>query len=288
MAKRSYQVRDFRSHRRLLSPDSFALGGDLPNSPPIDRISKKAWRTLMSLPDDVSIRTSNDHGALIEELEKMHWALLEITEPPLDRLKEVLLDIQDDLGAANVSALQGFYRQAIASLRTALELSVISCDCETRRAWEDFDGWASGSNMLTFGGACDRLGRIELVRWLEDCLKSQDRDAIFAARSRTAAGGWARRLYAELCNFAQSRPGYSNADQWASNGPVYERTAFLRYARLFTETYALIVLITRIAFGAASLPSSLPLMLSAKRRWAVTARLAHKCFTSAATIAAPK
>jgi hypothetical protein len=40
-------------------------------------------------------------------------------------------------------------------------------------------------------------------------------------------GGFARRLYKDLCNYAHSRPGFTDGDIRKSNGPIYVEDAFM-------------------------------------------------------------
>jgi hypothetical protein len=54
---------DFRAIRIVLEPDDFALSSGEPDPPPSDLIDENIWHGIMTLPDDVSVRTSNHYGS---------------------------------------------------------------------------------------------------------------------------------------------------------------------------------------------------------------------------------
>src|SRR5262245_43794058 len=101
--RRSWVLRDFRIQRITLKPEDFALGGNRPEPPPSDRIRKEVWTSVMALPDDVAVRTTNHHGSALARLNAMRWAFLDVLDDPLDRFSEVLMDVGDEFEAALVS-----------------------------------------------------------------------------------------------------------------------------------------------------------------------------------------
>jgi hypothetical protein len=70
MAKRM-SVKDFRSVRALLPDEVFALIGG-PRAAPTDPVSEDVWNSIMHLPDDVALTTSNHHGRQLGALH-MLW-----------------------------------------------------------------------------------------------------------------------------------------------------------------------------------------------------------------------
>src|SRR5438128_1674973 len=56
---------EFRSKRVRLGPECFALstGKEIP---PTDLLSEKCWKGITSLPDDVSLRTSDHYGSTLK------------------------------------------------------------------------------------------------------------------------------------------------------------------------------------------------------------------------------
>lgn len=81
---------DFRSRRWILEPEDFALGSDEPDGPPNDLIDAKTWESIVSLQDDVSIRTSNDYGSTLALLwrYKNEWNCLVIALQELEASPE--------------------------------------------------------------------------------------------------------------------------------------------------------------------------------------------------------
>ncbi len=280
MAVQRWQVRDFRARRRLLDPEDFAIGGE--NPPPSDLVAEDVWRNVMSLPDDVAIRTTNDHGASIATLNNMWWSFLRIFEQQEDRFGPVLLDVHDEFGAALLFAIQGFYRQAAAALRTGLELTVIGAYCDASSNWSEFREWEQGHAELAFGRCADLLPKLALVKSLEAHLTSTVNDSLFRQRTPTTQGGWSRRLYFTLSNYAHSRPRFANADIWESNGPVYVPKAFSQFATLFVETFIFTTLLARLARGGVELPFDVPKpFLNSTSRWSQVARICHEFLSSA-------
>jgi hypothetical protein len=53
-------LEDFRAVRIVLEDDDFALVPENPDHPPWDLIDRDTWNSIVTLPDDVGIRTSND------------------------------------------------------------------------------------------------------------------------------------------------------------------------------------------------------------------------------------
>jgi hypothetical protein len=74
---RSLDPSDFRAVRIVLEPSDFGLGDDILEPPPSDLIDKDTWLSMMTLPDDVAIRTSNYHGTALEKLHDIWGALVE-------------------------------------------------------------------------------------------------------------------------------------------------------------------------------------------------------------------
>lgn len=60
---------DFRAKRIMLERKDFAIA-PTKYPGPTDLIRKKTWRDIVSLPDDVSIRTSDRYGSLLKEMEE--------------------------------------------------------------------------------------------------------------------------------------------------------------------------------------------------------------------------
>jgi hypothetical protein len=126
-------MHDFRSRRFKLPLEAFAYAPG-PDPEPSDLVDEATWMELISLPDDASIRTSDHHGGLLRAALDVwsHWIGLVldvqslVTAPRDDPLALACLVVSDELQASTFGALTGFYRQAIAGLRSALDAVVVS------------------------------------------------------------------------------------------------------------------------------------------------------------------
>lgn len=148
---------DFRAVRRVLEPEDFALGAEQPDPPPSDSISEESWTGIMSLPDDVAIRTSDHNG---KALGQVYWlwgkwieAIGETSEVPMF---DPMLDAGDDLQSSMFNALHGYYRAAFAGLRNVLEAVTIGT-CGTLAGSPQYANYRAGSTEFSFGNACDQL-----------------------------------------------------------------------------------------------------------------------------------
>lgn len=193
----------------------------------------------MNLPDDVSIRTSNHHGRQVKQIYELWGAWIEAIGENQDCLSEPMIETIDEFEAVTFNSLHGFYRQAIGSLRNALELVTIGAYCQVCTKSTEFTQWRAGQIEISFGSACDGLSGATAIQLLNSHLRGVVGESIFNQKNKTYAGGWARRLYSELSNYAHSRPTFTNADMWASNGPIYEPKAFELTFELLLQVYAL-------------------------------------------------
>lgn len=118
----------FRFRRYKLPLDSFLIHPEC-EAEPTDLIDAKTWGNITTLPDGVSIRTSDQHGTLFKNASQFtnHWIelILDVQaltlNPREDALALSCLDAHDDFQASIYAALTGYYRQSIGSLRYALE-----------------------------------------------------------------------------------------------------------------------------------------------------------------------
>jgi hypothetical protein len=123
MAKRS-SSRDFRSLRALL-PDEVFLVVSGKQSGPTDLVSENVWNGLMHLPDHVALTTSDHHGRQLAALHALWSDWLDAMGDDQDELFTGMLDAADCLQGNAFDALHGFYRSAVANLRTTIELVAI-------------------------------------------------------------------------------------------------------------------------------------------------------------------
>jgi hypothetical protein len=255
---------DFRAVRIVLKRSDFAYA-PTPESQPSDLIDKNTWQNIVTLPDDVSVRTSNHHGHVLRGMDDCWDAWIESVGSQRDPLHHAILDGADEFHAATFNALHGYYRQAFGCLRNALETMAIATYCQVRSCRRLYWKREAGKITIQFGQACDALVNAPRLKTLRDCLKRELGDSMFDQKTSTADGGWARRLYSELSEYEHARPNFRNFDMWQSNGPVFSHRAFKETASSFYETAAICFLFVKMGRPNFKLPSkAMELWTSAK------------------------
>src|SRR5690348_15781946 len=129
---------DFRSKRLMLEPSDFALGSEEPDVPPSDLIDQGIWRSMTSLQDDVSIRTSDHYGSELKSLWELwsEWnclsgALQKLAKgAPYAPISHFSSDAGDEFQASVCNALVGFYRVAFSCLRSVIEQTTVGTQLE--------------------------------------------------------------------------------------------------------------------------------------------------------------
>ena len=218
---------DFRTRREPLRDEDFALVDEGEDSP-IALIPGRAWQGLMALPDDVVLRTTGHQGPLAEHC----WDIFDecVKTIPLSRAEEsfvfeTLMDVADAFQAASFSALHGFYRQAMASLRGALEVVAaaarFSLD-EDRPGLSAFRYGPDPAPFLRFTRDLDRLASHPRSQELANVMGLRP---LLAGRAGTRTG-WAWDLYQLLSRYLHTLPGSTDGEIWSSNGPVWKPEAF--------------------------------------------------------------
>jgi hypothetical protein len=224
---------DFRARRIVLTRKDLAFASK-PAPRPSDMIDKATWESIVVLPDDVAVRTSNYHGTVLMQLDALWRAWVESIGDVQDSIFPVMLDAGDDFQAATYAALTGFYRLSIAALRSALELTTIGAWAQVCGKDQEFRDWRAEKIPLPFGQACD--GLCGATTTLRAHLRATINDSLFDQKSSGDEGGFLRRMYGGISGFSYSRPGYSDGDVRESNGPIHVRTAFNHVAWMQFET----------------------------------------------------
>jgi hypothetical protein len=244
-------ITDFRARRRVLVRSDFAIA-EAPQPRPTDLIDKNAWHSIVTLPDDVAIRTSNHHGTTLAQLNELSTAwLFSIRMPPhREQMSPVMLDAHDEMQAAIYNCLTGYYRFSVGGMRNVLELVAIGCWAEVCGKKKEFLEWRKAKIPLGLGTACDGLMRGAAS--LESHLKATVNDSLFshkntAAKGLAAEGGYVRRIFSGLSEFAHSRPTFTDSDFRKSNGPIYVKSAFNHVAWIHFETIAIAYVLALIA-----------------------------------------
>jgi hypothetical protein len=141
---------DFRSRRRVLLRSDFAYAPK-PAEPPTDKIDPKTWNHIVTLPDDVAVRTTNYHGTAIREILAFTDEWLNHCEGD-DFMSTVMLDAHDDFDAALYNAITGFYGLANSTMRSALELVTIGTWAQVCGKKKEFEDWQKGKLELSLEG----------------------------------------------------------------------------------------------------------------------------------------
>jgi hypothetical protein len=243
---------DFRARRRVLVRRDFGYAPN-PAPRPSEMIDKETWDSIVTLPDDVAVRTTNYHGTKIKQLDELWGAWIECVGQKQDIIFPVMLDAGDDFQAAIYNALTGFYRLSVVALRSALEVTTIGAWAQVCAKRKEFRSWRSGKLSLSFGQGCDGLcGSTAILR---NHLRTTVNDSLFDPRNPSDEGGFARRIFGGVSNYAHSRPGHADSDMRESNGPIYVKSAFNHVTWMQFEAMGLCFILLLIARPKQRLPA---------------------------------
>lgn len=269
--KNNFGSGDFRTARHKLPPEAFAVGPEEPDPSPQDLVGEEVWNSIISLPDDVSLRTSDNHGAEIKAMHELWASFIESLGNEQDIMWYAMLDVADELQASLYNCLCGYYRVAAACLRSVLELVTISAyfqlNLEPSEGQDrEYLEWREGKRRVNFGEVCDHLQDQPRVRPIQEYISSKIGFSIFNQRSNDKRAGWARRLHSELSEFAHSRPSHSSARMWeGSNGPIYVPKSFGKVFTLYLDTIALGYVLIKLARPVFNLPSEIKYLFNSPR-----------------------
>jgi hypothetical protein len=217
----------------MLLPDEFAIS-DGQDAPPSDLVDRAVWEGIVHLPGDVSIRISNHNGVRLQLMYQLWSDWIETIGDPdqPDEIFNCLLDTADCLQCTNFNFLHGFYRAALAELRTALELVTIGVYGSLNPLSQEYTDWRDGKSELGF---------TRCRRRLLGSLKKNQAKWMFEEEGLLAA------TYQTLCNYTHSRPNSSDGALWQSNGPVYNDEAIRLTFFATLNVYAVCHLLVRLA-----------------------------------------
>ncbi|HKB59869.1 MAG TPA: hypothetical protein VKC56_07450 [Gallionellaceae bacterium] len=246
---------DFRARRSVLDPADFALGSDAPEAAPTGLISEKVWREIMTLPDDVLIRTTGHDGRWIELLYRLRSNWLGCM-PKQGILFEAMLDVLEDLDAALFSLMHGYYRQSITACRDALELMTFACMCDLYGEAHRWTDWQAGKENFSFRDNCVRIARHETMRSLETIAQHTYGSEVSLLpadyEADAAQNAWITNLHGRLCEYAHPRG--TNGKLWSSNGPVYSTEGMAVCCDAYLECFSALMLLARIAGEGLKIP----------------------------------
>src|ERR1700679_3580435 len=139
------QPDDFRVTRSMLPPEAFAISDGM-DIPPTDLVPEEVWDGIMHLPDDVALRISGHDGLRLRLLYSLWGDWVEaIGLERNDEIFDAMLDAAGCLQSSNFNFLHGFYRTALADLRTAFELTMIGAFGQLYPDDSDYRDWKEGT-----------------------------------------------------------------------------------------------------------------------------------------------
>lgn len=235
---------DFRRERMLLGAGVFFWPDGEPGAwrDPDDLISKAAWDHIVHLTDHAALMTSAHAGSIMDRLRALgeDWTFSwpELGTAPFMEYPSLL--VGEELDALVFNTLHGYYRQALACLRVALEVMAMAAALAVTGDRGAFNDWQTGKIEIKFGRA-----RV----LLRDSVEGR---AIDGAKTTSTVFGdrdddWLNSRYKRLCGYAHSRTGYDNGAFWRSSGPLFAGGALPIIESEVRETLALCYLLQRLA-----------------------------------------
>ena len=265
---RKLAAADFRARRMVLEPTDFALTDGKPEPPPTDLVDREVWHGIMDIADDVVIRTTSYQGSHVGVLYEL-WGAWVNAMPEGCIVGYAMLECSDDFAACMFSLLHGFYKQAVGTLRSALEIMIFACLCELTddsRSWKE---WEAGNEEIDFRLCRHRLRATIAMKLLEERAEGATNRTLLADRNGADPGGWATSLHRHLSNFIHARGTFSNGTMWMSNGPVYSAVGMRTAYQSYLETYALLLLLAKVAYPSLVIPDRADILFSyhSRRRY---------------------
>ena len=245
--------RDFRSIREKLPPESFFIHPDGPNPPPKDLIDQKTWDEINWLTDDVSLRTSDNHGTEIQILFGLWEALIGQLNIKEDAMSNFILDISDEFQASLFNLIIGYYRVSASCLRNALEISIYALYFQFSDQQDKIDVWYENpenkefNKIKGFGNVCNQLNNVKFFKELNNAIEEEFGFSLFNQKIREKSPGTVRQLHDHLSKFAHSRPTYTHGAMWKSNGPVYEPNVFKYISELYLDTFMFVYIFIKLS-----------------------------------------
>jgi hypothetical protein len=98
------------------------------------------------------------------------------------------------------------------------------------------------------------MQRVPTVCAFEDEARRITGTSLFAGDDGSGRNAWARNLYQRLSSYSHTRGTTTNSYLWQSNGPIYSAEGMQLSYQSFLETYAVVVLMGRIARPELNMP----------------------------------
>lgn len=225
---------DFRAVRSKLEPHMFAISEGM-DVPPSDLVDAESGTGSCTCQKTSRIRVSDHNGVRLRLLYQLWGDWIEVIGGPdePDEMFNCLLEAADCFQGATFNFLHGFYRTALAELRTALELVIIGAYGNLYPTDKDYREWKTGKSEILGFTRCRKrlLGNLkkEQAKWM-----FEDDAPLWSA-------------YQKLCNYTHARPDAGYSVLWQSNGPVYNNEAIRLTFFLSLGVYAQCYLLVRLA-----------------------------------------
>jgi len=145
---------------------------------PTNLIDKPTWKSIVGLPDDVSIRTSDKYGSQLQQMWE-YWGMwtrvvLGVQALSIDPTKSptamAAYKASDEFQAATYCALVGFYRVAFSCLRNVLEQMAIGARLAMTSDATSFADWRNGEDRIGFRWAAACMSRYSAFFTIESML----------------------------------------------------------------------------------------------------------------------
>jgi hypothetical protein len=232
---------DFRSRRHYLPDEAFALSEGY--EPPSDPLPEDQWHGLMDLPTDVLLRTSDHHGKQLAQMYDL-WSTWVRILPSEARggpyIFEAGWEASDDFNMSIFTTAHGYYRQGMASLRSALEVLTIAANFAVRQDRNGLDSWLSGQSEPPKPG--------EVRRQLASHLGKE-------------ASGVLRKLYGDLSGYIHPQRDSTSGILWGgSNGPIWEPDSFSKVYLYYRDVMAMSYVLLTLGWSEFSIPDKLWLL----------------------------
>lgn len=277
---------DFRSARLTVPARHFALVKTFRVS--LDPVDLETWTELQAVPDDVCLQTTEYHGSALKVQGELHGAWIkgigfDAGDSLMnDALHRAAFEVEAEWRASTFACLHGFYRQAIETLRAALERTIIALRYQDDPSNLQFKNWLEGKATFSFQPVCDQLVKDNrTIQALNGHLiKNGCGRFVWRKQKNVTPQEWVGRLYAELCHYSHCRPNHASGDLWKGPGPVYDPEAFSLTDRLYRETSAVCWFTAKIARPSLTLPETLATVVtSAEPPWKSVAECVNAFLT---------
>ncbi|MGB6484892.1 MAG: hypothetical protein WBE86_15505 [Candidatus Acidiferrales bacterium] len=274
---------DFRSARLVIPQSAFAYVKKFRVA--LDPVDLKTWTELQAAPDDVCLQTSEYHGSALKVQQELHGAWVEgigfAEDDSLrdDALYRAAYEAEAEWQASTFASAHGFYRQAIETLRAALERTIIGLRYQDDAVDPHFKNWLEANETLSFQNVCDQIisGDSKVGALNQHLVSSVATLFVWHKRRNVPPEGWVGRLYEDLCHYSRCRPGHTSGSVWKGSGPVYDPQAFKLADRYYRQTATVCWFAGKIARPSLVFPDAVAAVVeSAERSWKCIAKRTYE------------